>query len=69
MAPSAISAVAGGIEKVKGTSTATAMVAVRPGRAPITVPATTPAKASSRFSGVSAASRYSKLPMGCGGAR
>jgi hypothetical protein len=50
MAPSTISAAAGGIEKVKGTSTATAIVAVRPGKAPITVPATTPARASSRFS-------------------
>jgi hypothetical protein len=33
------------------------------------VPAITPAKANMRFSGVSAASRYSKLPMVFGGAR
>ena len=61
MAPSTISAAAGGIEKVNGTSTATAIVAVRPGSAPITVPATTPASASSRWAGVSAAEALALL--------
>jgi hypothetical protein len=42
---------------VNGTNTATAMVAVRPGNAPMTVPAMTPPSASSRLSGVSAASK------------
>ena len=65
MAPSAISAAAGAIVKVNGTSTATAIVAVRPGKAPITVPATTPARASRRLSGDNAANRKSKLPMQC----
>ncbi len=50
-----ISAGAGSIVKVNGTSTATAMVAVSPGMAPITVPATTPSSASSRLPGDSAA--------------
>ena len=40
--------------KVKGTSTATAIVADRPGRAPMMVPRTTPATASRRLMGVSA---------------
>ncbi len=45
--------------KVKGTRTATAIVAVSPGSAPMTVPAMTPATASTRLSGVSASSRNS----------
>ncbi len=43
--------------KVKGTSTATAMVAESPGRAPTTVPRTTPTSASIRLNGVSAFQR------------
>ena len=50
-------AAAGAMVKVNGTNTATAIVAVKPGNAPMTVPATTPPSASSRFSGVSAANR------------
>src|SRR5690606_22809496 len=51
---------AGGMPKVSGTRTATAMVAVSPGIAPIAAPATTPARARSRLSGVSAASSASR---------
>src|SRR5688500_9797630 len=64
MAPSAINPDDGGMPNVNGTSTATAMVAVRPGRAPMTVPAITPPIASRMLTGVSAASRYSMPGMG-----
>ncbi len=59
MAPSAISPDAAGMPKVKGISTAIAIVAVSPGSAPIAVPAMTPATASTMLNGVSAASRNS----------
>lgn len=48
---------AGFIVKVKGTSTATAIVAESPGNAPIIVPKVTPTNASSRLNGVSASIR------------
>jgi hypothetical protein len=54
-----ISADAGSIENVMGTSTATAIVAVNPGSEPITVPAITPPKARRKFSGLIAANRFS----------
>src|SRR5690606_33166375 len=57
MAPSMTSADPASMVKVNGTSTATAIVAVRPGNAPITVPATTPMKARSRLPTESAARR------------
>jgi hypothetical protein len=59
MAPSNINAEAGSILKVIGTRTATAIVAVRPGIDPMTVPATTPQSAKTRFKGVRA---LKKLP-------
>jgi hypothetical protein len=59
MAPISIKAELGSIEKVIGTRTATAIVAVSPGSDPITVPETTPNRARRRFTGVSAAKRYS----------
>ena len=43
--------------KVNGTSTATAMVAESPGRAPMTMPAATPPSASARLRRVSASAR------------
>jgi hypothetical protein len=54
MAPKRMSAVAGSIVNVIGTSTATAIVAVNPGIDPITVPATTPKIANIKFIGVNA---------------
>ncbi len=59
MAPIMIRAEVGSMEKVIGTRTATAMVAVSPGSEPMTVPAMTPPRASMMFSGVRAAKRYS----------
>ena len=59
-----VTAVAGDITNVNGTSTATAMVALSPGSAPMTVPAMTPPRASKKLSGVSASSKKSIPNMG-----
>jgi uncharacterized membrane protein AbrB (regulator of aidB expression) len=59
MAPSKISAEAGSILKVIGTSTATAIVAVKPGIDPIIVPATTPNNANAMLVSVNAARKLS----------
>src|SRR5690606_5633148 len=48
---------------VKGTSTATAIVAVSPGMAPITIPALTPAKAIRKLAGDSTSITNSKPDM------
>ncbi len=63
MAPSMISAASGGMPNVTGTSTATAMVADRPGKAPMTIPAATPTIASSRLTGDSAAAMKLNVSM------
>ena len=49
MAPKTISPDDGSSAKVKGTKIATAIVAERPGRAPIMMPAKTPVKAKPKF--------------------
>ena len=49
MAPNTISPDDGSSAKVKGTKIATAIVAERPGRAPIMMPAKTPEKAKPKF--------------------
>jgi hypothetical protein len=54
MPASMISAVTGSKASVSGISTATPLLEPRPGSRPITVPASTPTKHQSRFSGVSA---------------
>ena len=51
------------MEKVMGTSTAIAMVAVSPGSEPMTVPAITPPRAIAIWNGVSAAQRKSMPGM------
>ncbi len=63
MAPIIMSAVAGGMEKVIGTRTATAIVAVSPGREPIIVPAITPPRAKAICSGVSACKKCSNMEI------
>jgi len=56
-----MSALSGDIVNVSGTRTATAMVAVNPGIEPMIVPAATPRRASSRFSGDNAPTTNSSI--------
>ena len=52
--PSPISAMSGGMEKVKGTNRATAVTVVMPGSIPPTMPTTSPMNITSRFMGSTA---------------
>ena len=60
--PSPMSAMSGGMEKVKGTNRATAVTVVMPGSIPPTMPTTSPMNITSRFMGTTAPPRPDNIP-------